>query len=553
MQAKTVQFETSNWDVVSRFSGGDQPTDGVFDSLFNGVLNEAAQVRHTESANDSHDYDNGKSSRSKKDNESIDQVKETEAVEQPLQSESPIAEESIVSESAVEQSESGVESASTATEASGENAGEQGKAGVERTAQTVVSTNVSAVSGKLLVETLDAYNQSNNSNLLVMLGEEGNAKSIQQQIANVTTLQEPQLQPQGQETGQFESQIQQMPPQLKASRQQVATQVQENNVVTNTTTLKAEIEPALHLELSDGASATLGNNNGNDKELQNQQQQSLQVNHAKSGITNELIQEAPQLQALQQKQSVGNQGKTLGVDPEISIEQFESFATEGQSAVTVGHEAFSQNESQSQNESATAWQSGSIDVGDSGEPADITKVFQSTTALQDARVDMAENTDRIVRAAKAASQRGSSRIQIRLEPPELGTVRIEIKHGSNGLQLQLQVASARTQQLLQQNSTQLRTALQGSGFQNTQIDIEVRVDVRSEQSQQGQGNSGQDQSQQQSQGQSQEQNSQEQQYPQYQQGNNTVDIDNADGLSVATDGNESQWHELEFTSLDMTV
>jgi len=93
-------------------------------------------------------------------------------------------------------------------------------------------------------------------------------------------------------------------------------------------------------------------------------------------------------------------------------------------------------------------------------------------------VEMQENVDRIVRAARVAQARGASRIQIRLEPPELGFLRIEIKHSSNGLNLQLQATNPKTQQILQQNAHELRAALESQGLQPRQIEIQLRLDLR---------------------------------------------------------------------------
>jgi flagellar hook-length control protein FliK len=92
--------------------------------------------------------------------------------------------------------------------------------------------------------------------------------------------------------------------------------------------------------------------------------------------------------------------------------------------------------------------------------------------------DRQENVDRIVRAARTALTRGASRIQIRLEPPELGTLRIEIKQSSNGLNMQLQATNLKAQQVLQQTSNELRAALEAQGLQPRQIDVQLRLDLR---------------------------------------------------------------------------
>jgi len=121
--------------------------------------------------------------------------------------------------------------------------------------------------------------------------------------------------------------------------------------------------------------------------------------------------------------------------------------------------------------------------------------------------DRQENVDRIVRAARTAQARGASRIQIRLEPPELGTLRIEIKQSSDGLNLQLQATNLKAQQILQQSSNELRAALEAQGLQPRQIDIQLRLDLRNDQTpnqQQNHNPSSQSGSQGQSQGQGQQ-------------------------------------------------
>ncbi|MBN1846418.1 MAG: flagellar hook-length control protein FliK [Sedimentisphaerales bacterium] len=95
---------------------------------------------------------------------------------------------------------------------------------------------------------------------------------------------------------------------------------------------------------------------------------------------------------------------------------------------------------------------------------------------------MQENVDHIVRTARAGVRQGSSRMQIRLEPPELGSLRIEIKQNADGLTMQLQVSNAKAQQLLQQNAHELRAALDAQGLQPRQIDIQLRMDLQEDSS-----------------------------------------------------------------------
>lgn len=121
----------------------------------------------------------------------------------------------------------------------------------------------------------------------------------------------------------------------------------------------------------------------------------------------------------------------------------------------------------------------------------IIRTDRSAPSGADSSAEARENVDRVVRAARAAVARGASRIQIRLEPPELGALRIDIRHNANGLQLQLQATSSRAQQLLQQNSSELRASLDSQGLGNVQIDVQLRPELRGDNT--GQQNQGQGQ------------------------------------------------------------
>ena len=94
--------------------------------------------------------------------------------------------------------------------------------------------------------------------------------------------------------------------------------------------------------------------------------------------------------------------------------------------------------------------------------------------------DMQENIERIVKAVRSAGNGSTTRIQLRLEPPELGFLRVEIKHSSTGLQLQFQATTAKAQQLLQQHVSELHAALDNHGLPARQINIQLRLDLRHE-------------------------------------------------------------------------
>ena len=91
--------------------------------------------------------------------------------------------------------------------------------------------------------------------------------------------------------------------------------------------------------------------------------------------------------------------------------------------------------------------------------------------------------ERVVKAAKATLGRGTSRmsrIQIQLEPPELGRLLIEIRRTADGVQLDLHTTTGKVQQLLEQNSGELRAALESQGISANQIDVHLKTDLRNE-------------------------------------------------------------------------
>jgi flagellar hook-length control protein FliK len=173
------------------------------------------------------------------------------------------------------------------------------------------------------------------------------------------------------------------------------------------------------------------------------------------------------------------------------------------------------------------------------------------------QVDMQGNVDRVVKAAKAVVARGSSTIQLRLDPPDLGTLRIEMRHDSSGLTMQLQATNARAHQLLQQNAGELRAALEASGIQTNKIDIQLRLDLQNDDNSSGQGGYNYHASDQGGSGQSGFSGS-EQNY--YGSGEGQSEYSYSPDLSLHQEEASSvelagvgQWQELEFGSVDIQV
>ena len=183
-------------------------------------------------------------------------------------------------------------------------------------------------------------------------------------------------------------------------------------------------------------------------------------------------------------------------------------------------------------------------------------------------IDMQQTVDRIVKGARSAVSRNSSLLQIRLEPPELGTLRVQIRNGTDGLHLQLQATNQRAHELLQKHSSDLHTALEAQGFQTNQIEIQLRLDLRNDQQL--------DQQQQQMQDQGQHHQGKGEQESFSQQFNNqsgqqptqkdNLSTDNAaasiitttesaasDLLKESAGQDQNQWQEMEFVNLDVKV
>jgi len=106
-----------------------------------------------------------------------------------------------------------------------------------------------------------------------------------------------------------------------------------------------------------------------------------------------------------------------------------------------------------------------------------------------------EMVDRVATALRTAHQ-SQRELRIRLTPPELGTVRIEISSRGGTLTARLEVETAAAQQAIQQNLSLLRDALAQHGTNLERIDIQL-TPSRSEEGQPQSGGQHQPDSQQQ--------------------------------------------------------
>ncbi|MGB0497871.1 MAG: flagellar hook-length control protein FliK [Rubricella sp.] len=76
--------------------------------------------------------------------------------------------------------------------------------------------------------------------------------------------------------------------------------------------------------------------------------------------------------------------------------------------------------------------------------------------------------------AIAITQPGQDRIELRLDPPELGTVTIELEHGDQGLRAAITVERTETLELMRRLAEDLRQDLEDSGFAGASLHFSQR-------------------------------------------------------------------------------
>ena len=196
----------------------------------------------------------------------------------------------------------------------------------------------------------------------------------------------------------------------------------------------------------------------------------------------------------------------------------------------------------------------------SGKTETVQSLFNAgkTDAAND--IDMQQNVDRIVKAARTTIGRGGSMIQLCLEPPELGILRIEIRYSNSGVDLQLQATNTRAQQLLQQTNESLRAALEAVGIQTNQIDVQLRLDLRNDNPANQQqfaddSNNTDQQPSQQSQYSQQQSSSQDGgafDQPEFMDNLPNISDDNSE-LVTAGLPKSTQWRQLDFNNVDLMI
>ncbi len=159
---------------------------------------------------------------------------------------------------------------------------------------------------------------------------------------------------------------------------------------------------------------------------------------------------------------------------------------------SAGQEQMSQNNSGSAGtEDKNASRDHGFDRGDNlskiafaSSTTEDSKSVQQTLGLDKSSekmdIDSTKNVDNIVKTVKTMVSNNSSSMVIRLDPPELGEMRISIKSGADGMSIEIQAANAKSQQMLQQSSGQLRSALENSGVNVNNVDVQFKPDMKND-------------------------------------------------------------------------
>ena len=92
---------------------------------------------------------------------------------------------------------------------------------------------------------------------------------------------------------------------------------------------------------------------------------------------------------------------------------------------------------------------------------------ESGTALKGVFIPM----DRVISEAGKILESGAGKVQMTLQPPNLGTINMEVVVRNNRVDLVLTANQADVQQILQANADQLKNALSNQGFQIDQLSV----------------------------------------------------------------------------------
>lgn len=123
-----------------------------------------------------------------------------------------------------------------------------------------------------------------------------------------------------------------------------------------------------------------------------------------------------------------------------------------------------------------------IDGSGQARPASTVDVIDRSTATSGPQMDTVEDTQvthQIVRGARFLSRTNLNQITIRLDPPELGEVTVQLASRNQAVTGEIRVENRAVQEIVQRNLAELRESLNGQGIQIDRIEVSVDAGGRS--------------------------------------------------------------------------
>jgi hypothetical protein len=123
-----------------------------------------------------------------------------------------------------------------------------------------------------------------------------------------------------------------------------------------------------------------------------------------------------------------------------------------------------------------------IDGSGQTRPASTVDVIDRSTATSGPQMDTVEDTQvthQIVRGARFLSRTNLNQITIRLDPPELGEVTVQLASRNQAVTGEIRVENRAVQEIVQRNLAELRESLNGQGIQIDRIEVSVDAGGRS--------------------------------------------------------------------------
>jgi len=105
--------------------------------------------------------------------------------------------------------------------------------------------------------------------------------------------------------------------------------------------------------------------------------------------------------------------------------------------------------------------------------ADLKAAVQSTATTASPAVDQTKIIDQVVREVKLHRFDGHSDLIVRLDPPDMGTLRLQITQSASGLTGHIQASTDSVRGLLQANLPALMDALSGAGLRMESVSVSV--------------------------------------------------------------------------------